>query len=343
MDTAEGEIDALQADTHTHDNKTVLDGITAEKVAAWDKAEENVQADWSVNDASSDAYIANRTHWVDGETVHQLDDKFIADTIARTADVEALEGRVETAETKLATIEEGAEVNAIEVVKVNGEALAVTDKAVNIVVPVGGLAGKDEVSEDELSEELAAKINDKADTTALEAAVSTLESADSALDERLQSVEAQLGDGENSVADLIATAKQEAIDAAAEDADTKDAAILAEAKADSSNKDAVVLAEAQKGIDAVKAALDAHIVEANAVTERVTTAESEIDTLQSEMDAVEALAAANKAAHEANTAAIALKASQADLDKVAGRVTTLETWHNNFVEASEEDINALFA
>lgn len=493
MDTAEGEIDALQADSHTHDNKTVLDGITAEQVAAWDKAEANVQADWAVNDASSDAYIKNRTHYIDfiatellsgaqrnypvndfslytypyqsslypydvdtikkgammqlsmdpeqkenysplfqgelsyysavdtdgticeyyafgnmsyiskfsdklkadfgthedtGElavvvfekrtlngvlvsqypkahvcfdpnrtgtttvqfkidslngTVHQLDDKFISDNIARTADLEALEGRVETAETKLATIEEGAQVNVIEVVKVNGEALTVTDKAVDIVVPVGGLAGKDEVSEDELSETLAAKINGKAEQSALEAAVEALEGADSALDERLQLVEAQLGDGENSVADLIATAKQEAIDAAAEAADAKDAVILAEAKADSSNKDAVVLAEAQKGIDAVQAAIDAHIAEANVVAGRVTTVEGKVSTLESEMDAVEALAAANKAAHEANAAAIALKASQADLEAVAGRVTTLETLHANFVEASEEEINALFA
>lgn len=39
MTTAEGEIDALQSSVdaiHTHDNKTVLDGITAEKVSAWD-------------------------------------------------------------------------------------------------------------------------------------------------------------------------------------------------------------------------------------------------------------------------------------------------------------------
>ena len=60
------------------------------------------------------------------------------------------------------------------------------------------------------------------------------------------------------------------------------------------------------------------------------------------MDAVEALAAANKAAHEANAAAIATKASQDDLDKVSGRVATLETWHENFVECSQEDINGLF-
>lgn len=29
-------VDALEADTHTHANKTVLDGVTAEKVTAWD-------------------------------------------------------------------------------------------------------------------------------------------------------------------------------------------------------------------------------------------------------------------------------------------------------------------
>ena len=35
---------ALEAIDHDHSNKTVLDGITAEKVAAWDKAEENAEA-----------------------------------------------------------------------------------------------------------------------------------------------------------------------------------------------------------------------------------------------------------------------------------------------------------
>lgn len=46
MTAAEGEIDALQesvAGIHTHDNKAVLDGITAEKVATWDVAESNAK------------------------------------------------------------------------------------------------------------------------------------------------------------------------------------------------------------------------------------------------------------------------------------------------------------
>ena len=51
--------DAVTA-KHTHDNKTVLDGITAEKVEAWDKAEENVQSDWNETDDTADGFIKNK-------------------------------------------------------------------------------------------------------------------------------------------------------------------------------------------------------------------------------------------------------------------------------------------
>lgn len=36
VEAAEGEIDALQTASHTHNNKTVLDGISSAKVSAWD-------------------------------------------------------------------------------------------------------------------------------------------------------------------------------------------------------------------------------------------------------------------------------------------------------------------
>ena len=36
-------ITELETDSHTHANKTVLDGVTAEKVAAWDEAEQNAK------------------------------------------------------------------------------------------------------------------------------------------------------------------------------------------------------------------------------------------------------------------------------------------------------------
>ena len=38
-------IEVLEGSNHTHENKGVLDGITAEKVAAWDAAEANAKAD----------------------------------------------------------------------------------------------------------------------------------------------------------------------------------------------------------------------------------------------------------------------------------------------------------
>ena len=36
-------VNAAAEGNHSHSNKTVLDGITAEKVAAWDAAEQNAK------------------------------------------------------------------------------------------------------------------------------------------------------------------------------------------------------------------------------------------------------------------------------------------------------------
>ena len=76
--------------------------------------------------------------------------------------VTTLAGRVTTAETKLATVAEGAQVNVIETVNVNGVAQPVTEKAVDIAVPTGALASKDKVAEADLETALANKINAKA-------------------------------------------------------------------------------------------------------------------------------------------------------------------------------------
>ena len=54
-----------------------------------------------------------------------------------------------------------AQANIIESVKVNGEALTITDKAVDITVPTGALASKDEVTKDDLAEALATEIDNK--------------------------------------------------------------------------------------------------------------------------------------------------------------------------------------
>ena len=96
-----------------------------------------------------------------------------AEAIGQNADdIEALEGRMQTAEDKLADIEASADANVIEVVKVNGQALTVTDKAVDVIVPTGALASKDVVAESDLDTALATKLNGMTDADELAAAIS---------------------------------------------------------------------------------------------------------------------------------------------------------------------------
>ena len=61
--------------------------------------------------------------------------------------------------TKLSNIEATAQVNKIENVKVNGVAQQINEKAVDITVPTGALASKDQVSETDLDSALAEKVN----------------------------------------------------------------------------------------------------------------------------------------------------------------------------------------
>lgn len=67
--------------------------------------------------------------------------------------------------TKLEGIASDAQVNVIEIVKVNGVALTPTDKAVDVTVPTGALASKDQVTETDLADALATKINGKLDAS----------------------------------------------------------------------------------------------------------------------------------------------------------------------------------
>lgn len=68
-------------------------------------------------------------------------------------------------QTKLAGIAAGAQVNVIEAVKVNGVALDISGKAVDVTVPTGALANKDKVAETDLVDALTTKINGKLDAS----------------------------------------------------------------------------------------------------------------------------------------------------------------------------------
>lgn len=204
---------------------------------------------------------------------------------------------------------------------------------------IEGVAGRVGTLEGQMTS-IQGAVATKAEKTYVDGKVEALQGVDAGFETRIAAIEGKFGGAEGSVEDMIADAKAEAIEAAAGDATTKANAAEANAKAHANGLNTAM----DTRVQALETASATHALASDLTTlaGRVTTAEGEIDTLQTEMDAVEALAAANKAAHEANATAIALKASQADLEAVSGRVTTLETWHSNFVECSQEDINGLF-
>lgn len=158
------------------------------------------------------------------------------------------------------------------------------------------------------------------------------------LDTRLKAVEAAVGES-GSVAGDIADAKQEAIDAAAAAADTKDEAVLAAAKKYADDEDALIEAR----VDALELIDHDHANKA------------ELDLIASgdkaKWDAAAVIAHehSNKTVLDGITAqnvttwnTVTSKAAQADLVSATDRITALETWHNDFVEVSEAEINGLF-
>ena len=191
-----------------------------------------------------------------------------------------------------------------------------------------------------LKNELNGEIAKKADASALTEALAAQAKVDAGQNEKIAALEAKF-DGEGSVSSLIAAAKQEAIDAAAGDATSKANAAEAAAKAYADAEDAKI----ESRVDALEAASATHALatDLTALAGRVEVAEGKVATLEGEMDAVQALADANDKAIKALQTASADYALKSEVEAVSGRVTALETWHNNFTECSEADINTLFA
>lgn len=128
---------------------------------------------------------------------------------------------------KLTGIEAGAQVNVIESVSVNGMALEVTGKGVNIIVPTGTLAGKDKVSESDLDDVLKEKVNAAAEGNHSHSNKTVLDgvTADkvSAWDGAVSATTVLVGDDTNKSARMIANeelAKQLIPESAKESLDT---------------------------------------------------------------------------------------------------------------------------
>ena len=192
---------------------------------------------------------------------------------------------------------------------------------------------------DALKTELQGKIDAKADASALTSAVEALDAADAGIIERVAAVEAQLGDGEGSVADQIADAKTEVLE-------EMNAAVEA-AKTDASNKDAVVLAEAQKASAAVQTALDTHTgnadIHVTAEKKAAWDAAAGKAHEHSNLSILEGITAAKITEWDKVTAKADQTALQAEIDRATAAEQANAAAIAAFVEVSEEEINNLFA
>ena len=160
--------------------------------------------------------------------------------------VENIEGDITTIENKLTTIEENAQANVIEVVKVNGTALTVTDKAVDVAVPtmlsqLDGYTGIDErITAAQTTANNAQTAANEAKGTAAEnaAAITLLQQADEGLIAakndhagRIQALETAKGEHDTAYATLKGIVDQNVIDIAGKASSGDLAAVSAKASA----------------------------------------------------------------------------------------------------------------
>lgn len=201
-----------------------------------------------------------------------------------------------------------------------------------------------------LKNELNGAIALKADQSVVDAMDAAYKAADTALDNRLKAVEGAVGES-GSVADDIATAKQEAIDAAvaaaASDAATKDAQVLADAKAYTDTE-----------VGKVAATAGQNATDITALKGRMDTAEGDIDDLEAAIgeggSVTVAIAEAKKAGTDAqsyaegvNTAVTNLTArvaqNETDISGHGDRLTALEgKVGDGFVAITNAEIDAMF-
>lgn len=184
---AQTTVDTLIGDDTGKSVRTVASEEVAKIVAGADKSYDTLKeiADWIMNDTTGAAKMSNDIGRLDaildgiggtGEeaTVVAYVTKMIEalgiGDYAKTADmttelgkkVDKVEGSrlMTNAEgTKLSGIAAGAQANIIEKIKVNGVEVTPVEKAVDVTVPTGALAGKDVVSEGDLDASLKEKVN----------------------------------------------------------------------------------------------------------------------------------------------------------------------------------------
>lgn len=361
MDTAEGEIDALQEDVGNVDdlsttNKDVVGAIN-EVLAAVGTGGTAAVVTLTAKGATED--YANVYELKQGETlVGSIN--IPKDMVVESGEVVDVDG-VKNIKLVLQNVAEPlyipvgslvdiyvAKANAAQVqVEINSDTREISAYIVAGSVTSAELAANAVITEKiadknvtkaKLSAEVQASL-DKADVAEANAKAHA-DSLNGAMDTRVGAIETKLGTGEGSVADDIATAKQEAIDAAAADATTKANAAEANAKKYTEEQKALTDANVSANADDI----------ADHET-RLAAAEQDIDTLQAAIAAdgsvTLAIADAKKAGTDAQADVDALElrveANEGNITSQGDRISALEgKVGDGFAEITTAEIDAMF-
>ena len=317
--------------------QNAIDAIEADYLKAADKQE--------LADAiAAEAEEARAAEKANADAIDAIEADYL-----KAADKEELQGGIDTNAEAIAAVKE--DVDAF------FKDADMTESAKDTLKELQAYIASDETA---ASEMLASIQKNAQDISAEAGKVATLQGEMDAVEKKAADNEAAIaalqgavGDG-GSVEDMIAEAveaeKTRAMGVEAEiqaDADKgieDAAAALAAANAASTHADELNTAMNTR-VASLETASATHALktEVEAVAGRVTTVEGKVGTLETEMDAVEAKALANEGAIATNAANIAKKADASALETAVGRIDTLEAWHTDFVEASEADINGIFA
>lgn len=369
--TAEGAIDAIEADYLKAADKTELNDAIALKADQTALDEVSAVANAAVKQSDYDTKVAALV--AEDERIAGL----VSAETERATGVEAgFEGRIAAMEAFFegAAADEGEGENlknALDTLKeiqdfatsegeaassmlesIAANAKAIEDEAAAARAAEGALSGRLDTLEaidhaayvaadTALENKLTAEINKKADAESVAASIEALQGVDNGLDQRIATLEAKHGNGEGTVESLIAAAKQEAIDTAAGDATSKANTAEANAKAEAERLNGLMNSrvEALEAIDhehANKDLLDTYTqTEAN-LADAVAKKHAHTN-----LEVLEGITAAKVSAWDAAEANAKAEATRLD-GLMNTRVTAIETWHSNFVEVSEEEINALF-
>lgn len=326
---AEKDIDAIEADYLKKADKEELAGDIADVQSAVDAEKE-------------------RAEGVESGLETRL--KAVEDDYLKGADRTTLEASIKSNTDAIALLTNGVDSETvdgvndlIQYVKDHGtEVIGMQKDISDNADAIAGVAGRMDTAEGKITA-VEDAVATKVEQSVYNEKVEALEEADAGQVERIAALEAKFGDGEGSVADQIADAQAAAEATAAADATSKANAAEAAAKghADSLNTAMNTRVEALEAIDhdhANKAELD----------------------LIAEGDKAKWDAAAGKAHEHSNLAVLegitsakvtAWDAAEGNAKTYADglntamntRVATLESWHENFVECSQEDIQGLFA